>query len=255
MMFLAIPPATALSAGTAASPTAILNPALTGLGALRITTFSKDPQPDYIMAEINARVAKKLADSDTRLAALLQIGSNPALTINPPILRINVDRFFLTVDGPSVFRVQTTLFADIPVGINPTIVMNIDFWARSDTIRVLNSNNEVAAVYSLVDKQAAQFVSDFLSANPLPSRPADANHITTPPAPQKKLPALQPGTISQDKTQTQTQYLYVSSKNSKVFHKSSCSLAKSIFPKNIIYYKTRDEAIAAGKRPCKICQP
>jgi phosphatidylserine/phosphatidylglycerophosphate/cardiolipin synthase-like enzyme len=48
---------------------------------------------------------------------------------------------------------------------------------------------------------------------------------------------------------------YVSSKNSAVFHKSGCKSAAKISAKNLVHYNTRDEAIAAGKKPCHECNP
>jgi len=48
---------------------------------------------------------------------------------------------------------------------------------------------------------------------------------------------------------------FVVSKKSNVFHRLNCKWAKKIKPGNRIYYKTRQEAIKAGKRPCKVCKP
>lgn len=53
----------------------------------------------------------------------------------------------------------------------------------------------------------------------------------------------------------EVQYKYISSKNSQVFHSPECRSAKRIKPENIVSYISRDEAIAAGKRPCKVCKP
>jgi 2-keto-myo-inositol isomerase len=50
-------------------------------------------------------------------------------------------------------------------------------------------------------------------------------------------------------------YEYVASKNSKVFHKPECRWAKRIKLENLVGYSSRDEAIKAGKRPCKQCKP
>ena len=50
-------------------------------------------------------------------------------------------------------------------------------------------------------------------------------------------------------------YKYVASKNSKIFHKPECSWAKRIKPENLVGYNSRDEAMKAGKRPCKLCKP
>lgn len=48
---------------------------------------------------------------------------------------------------------------------------------------------------------------------------------------------------------------FVSSKNSKVFHKVACKSAGKIKPANATYFATKDDAVKAGKQPCKICKP
>jgi hypothetical protein len=53
----------------------------------------------------------------------------------------------------------------------------------------------------------------------------------------------------------QKQPAYVASSKSEPFHKPSCEWAKKISPKNLEKYKSRDEAIKAGHRPCKVCKP
>ena len=47
----------------------------------------------------------------------------------------------------------------------------------------------------------------------------------------------------------------VASKTSDVFHKPDCRWAQNISADNLIQYKSRNEAIKAGKRPCKWCKP
>lgn len=89
------------------------------------------------------------------------------------------------------------------------------------------------------------FIRDYLTANTKSVRPADANDITTVPKEQVK-PVTKPAVA---------EYKYVASKNSKVFHKSDCVWVQRIAPKNMVYYKTRDEAVNDGKRPCKTCKP
>ncbi len=51
------------------------------------------------------------------------------------------------------------------------------------------------------------------------------------------------------------EYKYVASRSSRVFHKSDCRWAKRINPDNLVVYNSRDAAIKAGKRPCKVCNP
>jgi phosphatidylserine/phosphatidylglycerophosphate/cardiolipin synthase-like enzyme len=48
---------------------------------------------------------------------------------------------------------------------------------------------------------------------------------------------------------------YLSSVGSDVFHHPWCQAAEQIAPANRIVYRTREEAIRAGKRPCQKCSP
>ncbi|HZK11280.1 MAG TPA: MBL fold metallo-hydrolase [Atribacterota bacterium] len=61
------------------------------------------------------------------------------------------------------------------------------------------------------------------------------------------------------KTETKTteaqEYKYAASKNSDIFHYIDCSYVKKIKPEDLILFKTREEAIASGRRPCKKCSP
>lgn len=48
---------------------------------------------------------------------------------------------------------------------------------------------------------------------------------------------------------------YVASINKYPFHRVSCRWAQKISPHNAVYYNTREEAVQAGHRPCKVCNP
>jgi micrococcal nuclease len=52
-----------------------------------------------------------------------------------------------------------------------------------------------------------------------------------------------------------SEHKYVASKSSNVFHKPECRWAKKISAQNLVTYKSKEEAIKAGKRPCKTCNP
>jgi hypothetical protein len=51
------------------------------------------------------------------------------------------------------------------------------------------------------------------------------------------------------------QVRYVASKNGQPFHLPGCASAKKISPENLETFTTREEAIAAGHVPCKVCKP
>jgi micrococcal nuclease len=52
-----------------------------------------------------------------------------------------------------------------------------------------------------------------------------------------------------------SEWNYVASRNSKVFHRPDCGYVKKILPKNLIGFMSREEAIKSGRRPCKRCKP
>ncbi|MCF7956689.1 MAG: thermonuclease family protein [Phycisphaerae bacterium] len=49
--------------------------------------------------------------------------------------------------------------------------------------------------------------------------------------------------------------IWVASKNSKVFHRSTCTFAKRMKKGTAIQFPTREKAIETGRRPCKTCKP
>ena len=57
------------------------------------------------------------------------------------------------------------------------------------------------------------------------------------------------------KTNMPVQVKYVASKNSKVFHLSTCSHADRISAQNQVSFDMRNQAVQTGRRPCKTCQP
>ncbi|ERM90912.1 hypothetical protein O163_13335 [Caldanaerobacter subterraneus subsp. yonseiensis KB-1] len=48
---------------------------------------------------------------------------------------------------------------------------------------------------------------------------------------------------------------YIGNKNSKIFYYPDCQWAKKIAPQNKVIFKSREEAVKAGYKPCKVCKP
>jgi beta-lactamase superfamily II metal-dependent hydrolase len=68
-------------------------------------------------------------------------------------------------------------------------------------------------------------------------------------------PRAPPVKVEETKKDVSSEYKYAASKKSKVFHYIDCSSVKKISPGNLILFKTREEAVASGRRPCKRCNP
>jgi len=52
-----------------------------------------------------------------------------------------------------------------------------------------------------------------------------------------------------------TPKFYIGNKQSKIFHNPECSSAKKMSDENKVIFKTREEALNAGFKPCKRCNP
>jgi len=64
-----------------------------------------------------------------------------------------------------------------------------------------------------------------------------------------------PAVKTETKTAETQEYKYAASKKSEVFHYITCSYVSKIKPEILILFKTREEAIASGRRPCEKCMP
>jgi len=60
---------------------------------------------------------------------------------------------------------------------------------------------------------------------------------------------------SESGSSSQNEGPYVASVNSDVFHHSWCHYVDRIKDYNKVYFSSREEAINAGYRPCKVCNP
>lgn len=58
-----------------------------------------------------------------------------------------------------------------------------------------------------------------------------------------------------DGNQGSVSVMYCGNKNSKIFHKASCSSAQKTKEENRVYLSSRDEFVSKGYSPCKICSP
>lgn len=50
-------------------------------------------------------------------------------------------------------------------------------------------------------------------------------------------------------------FKYVGSSQSNKYHYPDCKWGKKISPKNMVTFKSAQEALAAGYVPCKVCKP
>ena len=60
---------------------------------------------------------------------------------------------------------------------------------------------------------------------------------------------------SQENNSDKTTVSYLGNKNSKIFHKSTCSSAKKMLDSNKVYLKSADDFLKEGYKSCQRCKP
>ena len=217
-------------------------PALAQIEQLYAVVVPPDSEPNkdgLVWEELEAKIARKLKEAGIKHVK--------PCSLPIPQLRIDVDMLKLDDSQQYVFHIQTSLarLVTLPARRNPHF--QVDVWKTEPLMQMVSAKNMPAKVTDVVAGQVEVFIQAYIAANPKDKQPApaDANDVSAMIKEQLKPPAKS----------VQAEYKYVASKNSEVFHKPDCNWAKKIKPENLTGYNNRNEALKAGKRPCKRCKP
>ena len=227
------------------------HPELASIDSLYVTVAplgAKAEEYEPIWKELGQKVAQKLQQAGIKV-----LTTKPYDKPISPQLGIYIDLLKLDESNQRVFHVQTSLSRIVYLeallpntpGRDAGLSVQADVWNKSSPMQIAVSQNTPAAITQIVLQQTEELIVNWTAANPPRKQAADANDIRT--ATQE--PSAQPT------KSPPAEYKYVASKSSTVFHLPGCSSAVRISAGNLVGYKTRDEAINAGKRPCKLCKP
>jgi hypothetical protein len=215
------------------------NPTLAGIEELYVFIVQPDGEPNkdgLVWEELRSKVERTLKEAGVKARALTPFPR--------PYLRVYIDMLKLPDSQKYAFRIQTSLARTVILPMQRNLHLQADVFKTRPVMQSASVQNMPAKVTDVVLEQVEAFVHAYLAANPKGLPSADVNDIVA-----TKTEPVRPAVKS-----TSARYQYVASKNSKVFHSANCSSAKRIKPKNLVGYN-RDEAIKAGKRPCKLCKP
>ncbi|HPC96554.1 MAG TPA: Ada metal-binding domain-containing protein [Sedimentisphaerales bacterium] len=166
-----------------------------------------------------------------------------------PRLHVYIEVVPLKDCGLSVYRVQTALSRIVAFTDHRERTVQADVWRVRPVMKAVSDPNLRDELASVVLAQAEFFAGACRAAR----RPQESTHEGG------REPPASPVSLAENVTTVSnpaaTVPAFVGSKNSAVFHRADCPLALKIAQRNLVSYATRDEAIAAGKRPCKSCQP
>jgi hypothetical protein len=143
-----------------------------------------------------------------------------------------------------VCRVQVSLIRLVTLPERPDFQIQAEVWQGGPAVQIVAKEEAAGAIRAGVLNQVQVFVEASRIAR---TTPAPGLARAVPPA-AGRVPSnpADPRAVG---------WPFVCSKNSEVFHCSGCRLARDIAAGNLIGYKSREEAVRAGKRPCKVCKP
>ncbi len=240
-----------------------INPALSDVNSLYIAVILRGAYNEPYLS-LTAQIEKQLKgvfrDSDINVIDTVVDANSPLFLIakrrfdsvsnlrfhpaNASEFRIEVDLLNLANTDQCVFRLQTSFVKNAVLEDAPKANIKADVWKYEPVMCVVKSTDLTESVAAETLNQTRAFIVAWSTANA-----PDAN--------QPRPPSGKAGVDKEAKPikQQAVESNYVASKNSKVFHKADCPFAQQILPKNLVSYSSREKAIAAGKRPCKRCNP
>ncbi|MEJ2704923.1 MAG: Ada metal-binding domain-containing protein [Sedimentisphaerales bacterium] len=221
------------------------HPALMGIDGFRAVLFRSgaDPNVDGLdWTQLKTDVTDRLAQANIKLIA------GPADTfVDVPELRVYFNLLKLGDLRQYVFRIQTSVARPVCLKEHEHPVFKADLWRLKPTFEAVSLADMPARITEVVFGQIGAFIRAYKTANP---QSAPASEMT-----QTDSSAIAQGQAGPAPIAPRAGHGYVASNSSDVFHKPGCRWAKNISRENLLVYQTREQALRAGKRPCKWCKP
>jgi hypothetical protein len=220
------------------------HPALVGIDGFRAVLLRSgtDPGADGMdWMQLKVSVIDELHQANI---SLITEATDDVLYI--PELRVYIDLLKLGDSRQYAFRVRTSVARSVCLKAQDKPVFKADLWTLNPIFEAVSVNEMPNRITNVVRGQIKAFIRAYRIANPQ-GRPFS----------EPKVSGTDPSAIPQN-TDTRTPtagHEYVASNNSDIFHKLDCRWAKNISPGNRVNYKSREQAVKAGKRPCKWCKP
>jgi hypothetical protein len=223
------------------------HPAFAGMDKLYLVVLQYSDWPDkdsHFFKQLEADIKEKLRRSGIELD--IPTAAN-ILTI--PELRIYINSLKLEDSQQCVFQIRMALARAVCLKDEQNPVFKADIWQSIPSMQAVPAENMTAEFSDAVLEQVEGFIKIYKATNPDGIKPTDAvvNETSS---------LINPAEQTEKEVNlTAAEFSYVASNSSNIFHKPDCRWAQNISKENLIKYKSREEAIKAGKRPCKTCNP
>jgi hypothetical protein len=209
--------------------------------AVLVTHKSGPTESPVDYQRLQAQVVEKLKAEDIE-----HVECKTGLT---PRLYVHIEVVPLKDCGLSVYRVQTALSRIVTFTDHRELKVQADVWRVRPIMKAVSDPNLSPELTGAVLTQVEFFAGACRAARQLQESAADGGQ-----GPPASLASIEENPKTRADLDADP-VRFVASKNSSVFHRADCPSAQKIAQRNLVTYATRAEAIAAGKRPCKSCQP
>jgi len=207
------------------------------------------------LEDIHKKIESRLDNANINIISRLFLDSRPIFSltdVNPlhlAKLRVDIGTLKLEKSQQYVFRIQISLAAKVYLTKPSTWLIEADVWKANPVMQTVSIKDMPTEITNTVLEQVENFILAYKEANKpaQQSSKIDTNTTDSLTAAEKQIKPTIKSTVSE--------YKYVASKNSTVFHKPQCRSAKRINQENLVGYNNRQSAIKSGRRPCKTCKP
>jgi len=201
------------------------------------------------------------ADLKDRIESAIVKSGNKVVDRSLPkkdIFKLGVDIATLTIENSNkiVFTTRTSVSKGVYISKDTSFKVPADIFISPLRVEICDADSLEQKIKTRVLADLRLYIDQYLKRGVLTGRfsassATDTDVISS----SNDSSNIEKNTRPPRKSDEVVEYKYVASKNSKVFHRSDCSSAKRIKPENIIYYKTRAQALKDSKRPCSRCKP
>ena len=225
-----------------------INPALSGIKKLYVIVEPADVRSSVgglVWAELQRKVEDKIKRANIEIVGGVHLGRG-IRAHDIPEIRVQMEMLRFADLKLYVFRAQTCLAAKAHLE-EQDLYFKADIWESAPVMEAVSEEEMSIVVTNMILGQVDAFIGAWRAANPQEGQSADEAGGVSATIPQRPAePIYKPTVVKQQ---------YVGSKNSKIFHKSDCTWVGKIKAENLRSYASREEAVEAGKRPCKTCKP
>ncbi len=220
-------------------------PSFANIDAISLTIDYPKNAPvlkEYYWDSLKTQFEQKLKKANLNVSSARKtswLKTDVKLIVNVELLKVPDVNLFAV-------RVETVMARQMLLATGSDQLFIVPLCLGRNGIRFVSENDLPGIIENAASRHIDQFIRNYQATKSWQAKKtAQAKTTETNP---------EPSTTTLDQVQ-QAKHSYVASNSSNIFHKPECRWARNISQKNLVDYKSKDEAIKAGKRPCKTCNP